>query len=598
MPSNKKISVVVPTYNRKSVLARTLDSIFTQKLEASAFEVIVVVDGSTDGTAEFLRKLKPSCAFRVIEQPNRGQATARNVGWRSAVGDIVLFLDDDMLCNPLLLSQHLDAHRNSKSVVVFGPVPIAPESPKTLVTDMFQDYSNDLLSRLSTQDKTKSPDETMVCSNTSLARSTLEKSGGFDDRFFRSLEDIELGLRLLESGVEFRYEPKAVAFHINVKSAHTVVENGMWNGRSQVLLCRAHPIYRRYSTLAFGEDSVFKRLVGEALMRSPVSLAPLLRPFFEIADRARGIPPLRAAAKRLHNVRNRIEFLRGAVREAGSIDIFNREFGVRLPVLLYHYVGPEPGPLPAHLVISARRFEKQVRWLSRHGYTGITPSDWLRWCEKGAELPPKPVLLTFDDAYSDLAKYALPILQRYGFSASVFAVTRRLGGTNSWDETGHPLMNEEQIRYWATRGVEFGAHSRSHPDLTSLSGTALVEEIDGGKKDLESIVGSPVVSFAYPYGRHNQTVRACVQDRFKMAFTVEEGLNDLGTDQFLLRRMSVDEETSLFELGLRVRYGRAPFRRIRCYWKLARKRSGLQLFGNSDSASQARPQRMSARRPM
>lgn len=130
MPSNKKISVVIPTYNRKSALARTLNSIFSQKFEPNEFEVIVVVDGSTDGTAELLRELKPPCAFRVIEQPNRGQAAARNEGWRSAVGQTILFLDDDMLCNPLLLSQHLDAHRNSKSVVVFGPVPIAPESPR------------------------------------------------------------------------------------------------------------------------------------------------------------------------------------------------------------------------------------------------------------------------------------------------------------------------------------------------------------------------------------------------------------------------------------------------------------------------------------
>ena len=286
------------------------------------------------------------------------------------------------------------------------------------------------------------------------------------------------------------------------------------------------------------------------------------------------------------------------MREAGSIDVFDREFGVRLPVLLYHYVGPEPGSLPAHLVISARRFEKHVQWLSRRGYTGIAPSDWLRWCETGAELPRKPVLLTFDDAYSDLAKYALPILRNYGFRAGVFAVTRRLGGTNSWDETGHPLMNEEQIRYWATQGIEFGAHSRSHADLTSLSGAALTEEVDGSKKDLESVVGSAVLSFAYPYGRHNQTVRACVQDRFKMAFTVEEGLNDLGADQLLLRRMSVDEDTSLFELGLRVRYGQDPFRRIRCYWKLARKSSALQLSSHSARGSQAPSQRMSARRPM
>jgi glycosyltransferase involved in cell wall biosynthesis/peptidoglycan/xylan/chitin deacetylase (PgdA/CDA1 family) len=558
-----KISVVIPTYNRRGALSRTLDSIFSQKFGLNEFEVIVVVDGSTDGTAEFLHELKPPCAFRVIEQPNRGQAAARNAGWKTALGEVILFLDDDILCNPLLLSQHFNAHQNATSVVVFGPVPVAPESPKTLTTNLFQDYADNLLLRLSTQDRPKSPDETMVCSNTSIARATLEASGGFDERFFRSLEDIELGLRLLESGVSFQYEPTAVAFHLQVKPARTIVEDQVWSGRSQILLCRAHPAYRRHSMLPFRDDSIFKRFMGEVLIRSPLSLAPVFRPLFEIADRASWIPFFRVAAIRLHNIRRRIQFLRSAVREAGSLDIFNREFGKRLPVLLYHYVGPEPGSLPAHTTISAERFEKHVQWLSRQGYTGIAPSDWLRWCEKGAELPRKPVLLTFDDAYSDLAKYVLPVLRHYGFRAGVFAVTKRLGGTNTWDETGHPLMNEEQIRYWAAQGIEFGAHSRTHPNLTSLAGAALAEEIDGSKNDLESVVGSPVLSFAYPYGSHSQIVRGRVRDLFKMAFTVEEGLNDLGTDQFLLRRMSVDGQTSLVELGLRVRYGRNPFRHMR-----------------------------------
>jgi len=568
MPVNIKMSVVIPTYNRKDTLSRTLNSIFCQNFPTSDFEVVVVVDGSTDGTAELLRGLKAPCAFRIIEQPNRGQAAARNTGWKAALGEVILFLDDDMLCNPSLLLQHFNAHQKTASVVVFGPVPVAPESPKTLITNLVQNYSDNLLLRLSAQNKPKFLDETMVCSNTSIARATLVASGGFDERFFRYFEDIELGIRLLESGVRFQYEPTAVAFHLHVKSAHTVVENQMWSGRNQVLLCRTHPTYRRHSMLrAFGHDSIFKRLMCEIVIRSPLSLAPVFRPLFEVADRVRWIPMFRSVAMRLHEIRGRIQFLRGAVQEAGSLDIFNREFGARLPILLYHHVGPEPGSIPPHLTISADRFEKHVHWLFRRGYTGIAPSDWLQWCEKGAELPRKPVLLTFDDAYSDVAKYALPVLRRYGFRAGVFVVTGQLGGINTWDETDHSkqhlLMNKEQIRYWATQGIEFGAHSRTHPNLTSLAGAVLAEEINGSKNDMEFIVGSSVLSFAYPYGCHSQVVRACVQDLFKMAFTVEEGLNDLGTDQFLLRRTSLSGKESLVELGFRVRYGRNPFQHVR-----------------------------------
>src|SRR5262245_32795364 len=74
MTSSLKLSVIIPTYNRRNVLARTLPTIFTQDFPVDEYEVVIVVDGSTDGTSELLHSLKPSCALRIYEQPNRGQA--------------------------------------------------------------------------------------------------------------------------------------------------------------------------------------------------------------------------------------------------------------------------------------------------------------------------------------------------------------------------------------------------------------------------------------------------------------------------------------------------------------------------------------------
>ena len=91
------ISVVVPTFNRREIAARTLATLFAQNSPPSSYEVVVVVDGSTDGTATALQSLRPDCSFRVIEQENRGLAGARNSGYKAAAADLVLFLDDDML---------------------------------------------------------------------------------------------------------------------------------------------------------------------------------------------------------------------------------------------------------------------------------------------------------------------------------------------------------------------------------------------------------------------------------------------------------------------------------------------------------------------
>ncbi len=78
---------MIPTYNRREILARTLPTVFRQDFPADQCEIVIVVDGSTDGTAEMLRSLEPPCALRILEQPNRWRAAARNAGWRAARGE-------------------------------------------------------------------------------------------------------------------------------------------------------------------------------------------------------------------------------------------------------------------------------------------------------------------------------------------------------------------------------------------------------------------------------------------------------------------------------------------------------------------------------
>ena len=133
----------------------------------------------------------------------------------------------------------------------------------------------------------------------------------------------------------------------------------------------------------------------------------------------------------------------------------------------------------------------------------------------GKGLPDKPVIITFDDGYENLAEYAFPVLQRYGFSATVFVVTGNLGGSNAWDEVRGSatlrLLSADQITEWAAKGIEFGSHTRSHPDLRTLAIEDAQHEISGSKRDLEEVLGSPVASFAYPYGFRNDAAEAGVR---------------------------------------------------------------------------------------
>lgn len=192
-------------------------------------------------------------------------------------------------------------------------------------------------------------------------------------------------------------------------------------------------------------------------------------------------------------------------------------------------------------------------------------ADWVKWLRAGKGLPDKPVLLTFDDGYEDIVEHALPVLRRYGFGAAVFIVTGRVGGTNTWDEAQGSatlrLMTAEQIRYWATQGIEFGAHSRTHADLTTLSADQLENEIVGSRDDLAKILGAPVTSFAYPFGSYNPAIYERVQSAFSLTFRADEqspGINYLCTDPHDLQRTTVHPTDSLADLECRVRWGHSP----------------------------------------
>jgi peptidoglycan/xylan/chitin deacetylase (PgdA/CDA1 family) len=243
---------------------------------------------------------------------------------------------------------------------------------------------------------------------------------------------------------------------------------------------------------------------------------------------------------------------------------------MRLPVLLYHHVGPLRGGTFHNLTVSPERFEQHVRRLARLGYVGIRPADWIRWRREGTHFPERPVLITFDDGYADLAEHALPLLRRYNFGAAVFVVTTQLGGTNTWDEARgsapHRLLTADQIRNWAASGIEFGAHGRTHSELTTLPPDRLRDEVVGSGEELGNVLGSRVVSFAYPYGAGNKDVVDCVRGAFDCAFTADEavaGINDFETDPHLLRRTVVQSGDSALDVECRARWGFSPKQRLR-----------------------------------
>ena len=119
-------------------------------------------------------------------------------------------------------------------------------------------------------------------------------------------------------------------------------------------------------------------------------------------------------------------------------------------------------------------------------------------------------------------------------------------------------MSSSDIREWAGRGIEFGAHGRTHTDLTKLTGADLRQEIEGSAQELGNILDRRVASFAYPYGRVNEEGGRMVRNHFEMAFTTRWGINHPETDLYALRRTPVRSQDSLGALSCRLLLGWHP----------------------------------------
>jgi peptidoglycan/xylan/chitin deacetylase (PgdA/CDA1 family) len=167
-------------------------------------------------------------------------------------------------------------------------------------------------------------------------------------------------------------------------------------------------------------------------------------------------------------------------------------------VLMYHSIADVDSD-PLNITASPATFEAQLHWLYARGLRGTSLSGLLAASERDAR---KLVGLTFDDGYADFATTAVPILRRYGFTATVYVLADRLGGSNEWDAGApeKPLMTKAQVREVADAGMEVGSHGLRHLSLPLLTPRRLAAEVGHSREILGELVGWPVPSFAYPYG--------------------------------------------------------------------------------------------------
>lgn len=219
---------------------------------------------------------------------------------------------------------------------------------------------------------------------------------------------------------------------------------------------------------------------------------------------------------------------------------------LRAPVLMYHEIA-DASQTSSRLAVSPAVFAAQLAYLRDADYTALTAGALSAILAGGrGKLPERPVVLTFDDGYEDFYRQAMPLLDRYGFTGTLFMTSGWLAEAGGRRDGLRPMLSWRQLAEAAHGGIEVGAHSSQHPELDRLPEKLLREELYSSKSLLEDELGMPVPGLAYPFGYSNARVRQVAREAgYTYGYAVANTMATEESDPFALPRLTVRRATTL-----------------------------------------------------
>jgi glycosyltransferase involved in cell wall biosynthesis len=273
----KQLSIVIPVFNRADALPATLSSLAGQSVAGEALELIVVDDGSTDGSAGLVERWTPAAGMeiRVVRSPRRGPSAARNAGAARAAANILLFWDCDMVAAVDLAERHLRLHQANANALVGGARCPYPRADDPAFTRLMARPAGALAAgRAATFQE-------FLSSNLSLPRASFRELGGFDDRLM-AYEDIDLAYRAQATGMHLIYEPQALGYHNHPLTLTQAAEQQRRYQEYAALFLLLHPELqgqirhlRDKGPVAWGTDP--PAMVARKLARRTLATRPALR---------------------------------------------------------------------------------------------------------------------------------------------------------------------------------------------------------------------------------------------------------------------------------------------------------------------------------
>jgi len=232
----------------------------------------------------------------------------------------------------------------------------------------------------------------------------------------------------------------------------------------------------------------------------------------------------------------------------------------KIPILMYHSIESMPqSTVMRSLHVSPRRFKFQMWLLNFLGYKGLSMRELYPYIN-GTRVG-KVIGITFDDGYQNNLCNAAPILKKYNFTATCYIVKKEIGTSNVWDSrhgiTQRPLMSVNEIKEWIAMGMDIGAHSQTHADLTKINKKQAFTEIFDCKAELEKEFDMKIVDFCYPYGRFDSDIMEIVERAgYFSATTMIRGRSKIESNKYMLPRIPINYHTlpHLFLIKILTRY--------------------------------------------
>jgi peptidoglycan/xylan/chitin deacetylase (PgdA/CDA1 family) len=215
--------------------------------------------------------------------------------------------------------------------------------------------------------------------------------------------------------------------------------------------------------------------------------------------------------------------------------LWNPPGEVTVPILMYHHVGGSDRS--SRYNVSEEDFTGQMQRLRDWGYTTISLSLLVESLQNGAHLPPRPLVISFDDGYLDVYEKAWPVMQAVGFTGVVYVITGQM------EITGY--LHADHLKDLVSAGWEIGSHTDSHSSLRE-NGVNLEVEISGSQEILEAVLGVPVSTFSFPYGLTNPYVTGLVKSSgYESAVGLGGLFQHVPETQYYLSRIEVQGEFDL-----------------------------------------------------